>query len=95
MTPRKYDLDAMQAFVDMLDRRITELTDHSSSIRRTAEGVLSQFSGAAADAYAGSHTQWQADVATLVAELRSVREKVATARANYLEAEQTNREMRA
>lgn len=95
MTARKYDLDAMQSFIDLLDKGIAELADHSSGVKRAADGVLTQFSGAAANAYANSHIEWQNDTAELVAELRSVREKVAVARANYLAAEQANREMRA
>ncbi|MEV6274000.1 hypothetical protein [Nocardia sp. NPDC051832] len=94
MSARSYDLDAMQEFITLLDQKITAITEHNASVKRTAEGVLSQFTRAAATAYAAGHTTWQADAAKLLAEVRAVRDNVAAARANYLQAEQANKEMR-
>jgi len=95
MTERRYDLDAMQAFVDLLDKQIAAVTEHSADVERTAEGVLSQFTGATADSFADSHTDWQATAAALLDELRAVRDQVAVVRTNYAAAETANLEMRA
>lgn len=95
MTSRRYDLDAMQAFVTLLDQKITALTESSEGVKRTAEAILSQFTGEAADAYAASRTEWLRNAGELITDVRAVRDKIENARANYSEVEKTNREMRA
>ncbi|MEV0342952.1 WXG100 family type VII secretion target [Nocardia sp. NPDC050713] len=94
MTPRRYDLDAMQAFITLLDEKITALGEYNDSVKRSTEAVLAQFAGNAADAYYDSHENWQKDAARLVDEIRALREHISVAHRNYLEAERANREMR-
>ncbi|MFC9892506.1 WXG100 family type VII secretion target [Nocardia sp. NPDC127579] len=94
MSAHSYDLDAMQEFITLLDQQITTIAEHNTSVERTAAGVLQHFTGSAAAAYATRHTSWQADATELLAEIRAIRDQAATARTNYLEAEQANREMR-
>ncbi|MFF0531591.1 WXG100 family type VII secretion target [Nocardia amikacinitolerans] len=95
MTARRYDLDAMQAFITLLDEKITALDGYNEDVKRSAEAVLAQFTGSAADAYYDSHDNWQKDAATFVDEIRALRERITVAHRNYVEAEQANREMRA
>ncbi|MET8878374.1 WXG100 family type VII secretion target [Nocardia sp. NPDC004604] len=94
MTARRYDLDAMQTFIDLVDQAIAAVGDHGAKTKNIADGVLAQFSGAAAQAFSDSHREWLSSTTTLVDELRAVRDKIALAHSNYLQAEQANREMR-
>ena len=94
MSARSYDLDVMEEFISLLDQKIAALTEHNADVRRTAEAVLSQFSGESATAYAASHSTWQDEASVLLAQVRDVRDTISTARQNYLTAEQANREMR-
>ncbi|MEU7139685.1 WXG100 family type VII secretion target [Nocardia sp. NPDC046473] len=94
MTARRYDLDAMQAFIDVLDKAIAAVGDHSTKTKNIADGVLAQFSGTTAQAFSDSQREWLSGTTTLVDELRAIREKIALAHSNYLQAEQANKEMR-
>ncbi|WP_405159908.1 WXG100 family type VII secretion target [Nocardia sp. NBC_01499] len=94
MTARRYDLDAMQAYLDVLDKAITAVGDHGARTKNIADGVLAQFSGAAAQAFSDSQHEWLSTTTTLVDELRAIRDRIALAHSNYLQAEQDNRGMR-
>ncbi|MFF0532798.1 WXG100 family type VII secretion target [Nocardia amikacinitolerans] len=93
MTARAYDLAAMQRFVDVLDKQITALTDEAAAVKRTADGLLSGFSGSAASAFDTAHQSWQSDIAPLITQLQALRERVNTALQNYTKAEEANRAM--
>ncbi|MFD4458467.1 WXG100 family type VII secretion target [Nocardia sp. NPDC058480] len=95
MTSRKYDLEAMQTFIDLLDQAITAIGQRTEATKNVADGVLSQFSGTAAQAFSDSQTDWLTGTKSYTDELRMVRDKIALAHRNYSQAEQANREMRA
>lgn len=94
MTKRKYDLPAMQRYLDVLDAQINALAEVGGQVKTTAETLLGSYSGAGADGYSTAHGEWQKAAASLLEELRSHREQVATAHRNYTQAEAANRAMR-
>ncbi|MGW4365673.1 WXG100 family type VII secretion target [Nocardia takedensis] len=95
MTARSYDLEAMRVFIELLDAAIASITDHGAQIGSVGANLLSQFGGATADSFSDRHSLWITKTDALVTELRAVRDQIATARTNYLEAEEANRLMRA
>ncbi|SDC05533.1 WXG100 family type VII secretion target [Mycolicibacterium neoaurum] len=89
----RYDIAEMSDFVDLLDRSLTEASTLLESAKATAAAVLDSYSGTAASAFSASQQQWQAEAEQHVTALREYRTYVATARDNYANALQANREM--
>ena len=87
MTERRYDLPAMREFIDFLNKQKTELTDTGMKVQRTAEGVLSQFQGQAAEGFREAHQEWQRSFAQHLESITRLRDRIQTTHDNYQEAE--------
>ena len=89
----RYDLGEMSRFVDDLDGHTARLQGISEAIGSTARDTESRFAGTGGDEFAAAHSTWQQDASKHLADLRTLRGQVHTARGNYAEAERLNREM--
>ncbi|MDO3331874.1 WXG100 family type VII secretion target [Mycobacteroides abscessus] len=94
MTERKYNLGAMGDFISFLSKQESTLKDAAQQAQKTADGILSHYTGKGADAFRQTHQQWQQTFAKHIDSLETLRQRVTAARDNYQNAEATNRQMR-
>ena len=93
MPTYRYDLNQLDEFVELLDRSIEEISAYRDGARATVASIGEHYSGTAATAFMQSHDRWQAALQQHLDALQAHRTFVATARANYAEAQRKNVEM--